>query len=177
MQSFREKTSPKAVLLKGSIAQLVQSVCLTSRGSGVRLRLTSRGSGVRLPLLPPPGRANQSKILKSGDFGIFCFIPSATVLRTGPALSFLEQALLCRSEFYSVLNEAPLLSSWNATVVCQHKRSRRRSEGSGAPLRVSSPTDGPRTSTFCNPLRHNVMQNNLVRGPLEKVGTANSRFL
>ena len=28
---------------KGSIAQLVQSVCLTSRGSGVRL-----------PLLPPP---------------------------------------------------------------------------------------------------------------------------
>ena len=166
MQSFREKTSPKAVLLKGSIAQLVQSVCLTSRGSGVRL-----------PLLPPPARANQSKILKSGDFGIFCFIPSATVLRTGPALSFLEQALLCRSEFYSVLNEAPLLSSWNATVVCQHKRSRRRSEGSGAPLRVSSPTDGPRTSTFCNPLRHNVMQNNLVRGPLEKVGTANSRFL
>ena len=110
---------------------MVQSVCLTSRGSGVRL-----------PLLPPPGRANQSKILKSGDFGIFCFIPSATVLRTGPALSFLEQALLCRSEFYSVLNEAPLLSSWNATVVCQHKRSRRRSEGSGAPLRVSSPTDG-----------------------------------
>ena len=157
MQSFREKTSPKAVLLKGSIAQLVQSVCLTSRGSGVRL-----------PLLPPPGRANQSKILKSGDFGIFCFIPSATVLRTGPALSFLEQALLCRSEFYSVLNEAPLLSSWNATIVCQHKRSRRRSEGSGAPLRVSSPTDGPRTSTFCNPLRHNVMQNNLVRGPPRK---------
>ncbi len=110
---------------------MVQSVCLTSRGSGVRL-----------PLLPPPGRANQSKILKSGDFGIFCFIPSATVLRAGSALSFLEQALLCRSEFYSVLNEAPLLSSWNATVVCQHKRSRRRSEGSGAPLRVSSPTDG-----------------------------------
>ena len=145
---------------------MVQSVCLTSRGSGVRL-----------PLLPPPGRANQSKILKSGDFGIFCFIPSATVLRTGPALSFLEQALLCRSEFYSVLNEAPLLSSWNATVVCQHKRSRRRSEGSGAPLRVSSPADGPRTSTFCNPLRHNVMQNNLVRGPLEKVGTEQSIFV
>ena len=32
---------------KGSIAQLVQSVCLTSRGSGVRL-----------PLLPPPDREN-----------------------------------------------------------------------------------------------------------------------
>ena len=167
MQSFREKTSPKAVLLKGSIAQLVQSVCLTSRGSGVRL-----------PLLPPPGRANQSKILKSGDFGIFCYILLLSQsFRAGSALSFMKQALLCRSEFYSVLNEAPLLSSWNATVVCQHKRSRRRSEGSGAPLRVSSPADGPRTSTFCNPLRHNAMQNNLVRGPLEKVGTANSRFL
>ena len=49
---------------KGSIAQLVQSVCLTSRGSGVRL-----------PLLPPPERANQRKILKSTDFGIFCFMP------------------------------------------------------------------------------------------------------
>ena len=32
---------------------------------------------------------------------------------------------------------------------------------------------GPRTSTFCNPLRHNAMQNNLVRGPLKKVGTTN----
>ena len=27
------------------------------------------------------------------------------------------------------------------------------------------PAGGPRTSTFCNPLRHNAMQNNLVRGP------------
>ena len=35
---------------KGSIAQLVQSVCLTSRGSGVRL-----------PLLPPP----EEKIFRS----------------------------------------------------------------------------------------------------------------
>ncbi len=35
---------------------------------------------------------------------------------------------------------------------------------------------GPRTSTFCNPLRHNAMQNNLVRGPLEKVGTTNKLF-
>ena len=43
---------------------MVQSVCLTSRGSGVRL-----------PLLPPPERANRSKILKSYDFGIFCFMP------------------------------------------------------------------------------------------------------
>ena len=33
----------------GSIAQLVQSVCLTSRGSGVRL-----------PLLPPPEREAKS---------------------------------------------------------------------------------------------------------------------
>ena len=49
---------------KGSLAQLVQSVCLTSRGSGVRL-----------PQLPPPERENQSKILKSGDFGIFCLWP------------------------------------------------------------------------------------------------------
>ena len=43
---------------------MVQSVCLTSRGSGVRL-----------PQLPPPERANQSKILKSSDFGIFCLWP------------------------------------------------------------------------------------------------------
>ena len=35
---------------------------------------------------------------------------------------------------------------------------------------------GPRTSTFCNQLRHNTMQNNLVRGPLKKVGTANIDF-
>ncbi len=54
----------------GSIAQLVQSVCLTSRGSGVRL-----------PLLPPPERANQSKILKSSDFGIFCFWPEQRFLK------------------------------------------------------------------------------------------------
>ena len=32
---------------------------------------------------------------------------------------------------------------------------------------------GPRTSTFCNPLRHNTMQYYLVRDPLKKVGTAN----
>ena len=88
MQSFREKTSPKAVLLKGSIAQLVQSVCLTSRGSGVRL-----------PLLPPPARVNQSKILKSSDFGIFCYIILllSQSFQAGPALSFLEQALHCPS--------------------------------------------------------------------------------
>ena len=36
---------------------------------------------------------------------------------------------------------------------------------------------GPRTSTFCNPLRHKVIQNNLVRGPLKKAGTTNNRFL
>ena len=42
---------------------MVQSVCLTSRGSGVRL-----------PQLPPPESANQSKILKSSDFGIFLFV-------------------------------------------------------------------------------------------------------
>ena len=41
----------------------------------------------------------------------------------------------------------------------------------------SAPAGGPRTSTFCNPLRHNAMQNNLVRGPLKKVGTTNNRFL
>ena len=46
---------------------MVQSVCLTSRGSGVRL-----------PQLPPkPERAYQGKILKSYDFGIFRF-------RSGP---------------------------------------------------------------------------------------------
>ena len=39
-----------------------------------------------------------------------------------------------------------------------------------------APAGGPRTSTFCNPLRHNTMQNNLVRGPLKKVGTTNNRF-
>ena len=36
---------------------------------------------------------------------------------------------------------------------------------------------GPRTSTFCNPLRHNAMQNNPVRGPLKKAGTTNNDFL
>ena len=96
----------KAVLLKGSIAQLVQSVCLTSRGSGVRL-----------PLLPPPARVNQSKILKSSDFGIFLLYntPAVTVLPgrscfvlpgrscfvlpgAGSALSFQKRALLCHSE-------------------------------------------------------------------------------
>ena len=91
-------TFAKAVLLKGSIAQLVQSVCLTSRGSGVRL-----------PLLPPPARVNQSKILKSSDFGIFLLYntPAVTVLPgrsctvlpgAGSALSFQKQALLCHSE-------------------------------------------------------------------------------
>ena len=51
----------------GSLAQLVQSVCLTSRGSGVRL-----------PQLPPPERVNQSEILKSSDFRIFCLWPEPT---------------------------------------------------------------------------------------------------
>ena len=36
---------------------------------------------------------------------------------------------------------------------------------------------GPRTSTFCNPLKHNAMQNNLVRGPPKNDWTANKRFL
>ena len=72
----------------GSTPQLVQSVCLTSRGSGVRL-----------PLLPPPARVNQSKILKSSDFGIFCYIILllSQSFQAGPALSFLEQALHCPS--------------------------------------------------------------------------------
>ena len=76
---------------------MVQSVCLTSRGSGVRL-----------PLLPPPARVNQSKILKSSDFGIFLLYntPAVTVLPgrscfvlpgAGSALSFLEQVLHCPS--------------------------------------------------------------------------------
>ena len=76
---------------------MVQSVCLTSRGSGVRL-----------PLLPPPARVNQNKILKSSDFGIFLLYntPAVTVLPgrsctvlpgAGSALSFLEQALHCPS--------------------------------------------------------------------------------
>ena len=30
---------------------------------------------------------------------------------------------------------------------------------------------------FCNPLRHNAMQNNPVRGPLKKAGTTNNDFL
>ena len=52
----------------GSLAQLVQSVCLTSRGSGVRLP--------QLPLKPE--RAYQGKILKSSDFRIFCLWPEPT---------------------------------------------------------------------------------------------------
>ena len=51
---------------KGSLAQLVQSVCLTSRGSGVRL-----------PQLPPPERANQSKQRVGGS------TPSAPTTRKG----------------------------------------------------------------------------------------------
>ena len=39
-----------------------------------------------------------------------------------------------------------------------------------------SPVNGPRTSGFCNLLRHNIIQNNLVRGPLKKVVTPNSYF-
>ena len=41
----------------------------------------------------------------------------------------------------------------------------------------SAPAGGPRTSTFCNPLRHNAMRNNLVRGPHFFEGTTNNRFL
>ena len=47
----------------GSLAQLVQSVCLTSRGSGVR-RLTSRGSGVRLPQLPQNSKSGTCSLLQ-----------------------------------------------------------------------------------------------------------------
>ena len=42
---------------------------------------------------------------------------------------------------------------------------------------VPAPANGPRTLTFCNPLRHNAMQNGLVRSPLKKVGITNNRFL
>ena len=95
---------------------MVQSVCLTSRGSGVRL-----------PLLPPPARVNQSRILKSSDFGIFLLYntPAVTVLPgrscfvlpgrscfvlpgAGSALSFQKRALLCHSEhpLVVILSEA-----------------------------------------------------------------------
>ena len=39
-------------------------------------------------------------------------------------------------------------------------------------MRLHSSADiGPRTTIIYNPLRHNIMQNNLVRGPLKKAGT------
>ena len=66
---------------EGSLAQLVQSVCLTSRGSGVRL-----------PQLPPPERAKQNRILKSGDFGIPCFYK-----RTNATLHFIGHFWSSRS--------------------------------------------------------------------------------
>ena len=48
-------------------------------------------------------------------------------------------------------------------------------EGDGARngAQRRSSVNGPRTSTFCNSLRHNTIQNNPVRGPLKKVGTTN----
>ena len=47
----------------------------------------------------------------------------------------------------------------------------------GSGIGIPAPgLNGPRTSTFCNPLRYSTMQNNLVRGPFKKVGTTNDRF-
>ena len=54
----REHSSRQKETKKGSIAQLVQSVCLTSRGSGVRL-----------PLLPP-------KTKKQPDFQLAASLSS-----------------------------------------------------------------------------------------------------
>ena len=54
---------------KGSIAQLVQSVCLTSRGSGVRL-----------PLLPPPERA-YSKAVAEMRLLFCCILPPYLEIR------------------------------------------------------------------------------------------------
>ena len=42
---------------------------------------------------------------------------------------------------------------------------------------VPAPANGPRTSTFCNPLRHSTIQNHFVRGPYFFEGTTNNRFL
>ena len=43
-------------------------------------------------------------------------------------------------------------------------------------IRYAETLYGPRTSRFCNPLRYNTMQNNLVRGPIIFRGTANIDF-
>ena len=42
---------------------------------------------------------------------------------------------------------------------------------------VPAPANGPRTSTFCNPLRHSTIQNHFVRGPYFFEGITNNRFL
>ena len=41
---------------------------------------------------------------------------------------------------------------------------------------VPAPANGPRTSTFCNPLRHSTIQNHFVRGPYFFEGITNNRF-
>ena len=72
----------------GSIAQLVQSVCLTSRGSGVRL-----------PLLPPKTPQHIRR-------GVFLFLSQlTTVSKIGNAI-----------RRYQISNEKPVQESERASV-------------------------------------------------------------
>ena len=64
LQRFREIEHIKLnEQMKGRLAQLVQSICLTSRGSAVRIRQRpQKESSFTLLFLFPPPQTNQKKI-------------------------------------------------------------------------------------------------------------------